>query len=747
MRKNLYLGMAVMLFTFHGASAQDNYASRVKKYIDQYSALAIEEQKKCGIPACVTLGQGILETEAGNSELVSGANNHFGIKCGSAWHGETFNHNDDLPNECFKKYNSAEESFRDHSDHLKKNPRYAPLFKISETDYASWAICLKKCGYATNPQYAQKLIKIIEDFKLQEFTYAALNESPQEAPAPVARVAAKSAPVVLKASDPIVDEDGLFEREDANADTPVKAVTTPVTTITQPQDASSPIDAEKYLDTSKLVTLNGMKAFYANKGDMLLPYAVKYNVRYPRLLEMNDLPDAPLANDMYVYLEKKLTYGTHPNHVVEPGESLFMISQSEGVQLKKLMALNKLNPNEEPVPGTVLELQNPAIQKPNVSRASMVAHKENAIISATTSDPRQQDNDYIAVSDLKRPDTLQTKAVVAKVTKPVKTKAETVKKDETSEADLADLKADLDKVVYAGNNNLPGEKVPQAKIPAAVSTATGNEFYTVQRGETASAIAAKNHISVKQLMKWNDIEADKIQAGQKLRVAEAGKAITAPEAPKPIVKAKVEAPAEEEEETEEEETKPVLTSNGLYTVQRGETASAIAGKNHITVKQLMKWNNIEPDKIQAGQKLYVTEPAAEKEPAAKEKTAKAEPKEQNAGGDFYLVQKGETASAIAAKNHITVKQLMQWNDIEADKIRAGQKLRITANEEPAKTSAKAKKNVEADDERDEKYYVIKKGETLGGIANRHHITVKQLLAMNDIDPDKIRDGQKLRVKK
>ena len=168
MKRCVLFFMAIMLLITAMASAQDGYNDRAQKYIQQYSTLAILEQQKNGIPAAITLGQGILETEAGASELMTEANNHFGIKCNNRWQGPTFSHTDDAPDECFKKYSCAAESFRDHSEHLKTNPRYSPLFSFSQTDYASWAVCLKKCGYATNPQYAQQLIKIIEDFKLQE---------------------------------------------------------------------------------------------------------------------------------------------------------------------------------------------------------------------------------------------------------------------------------------------------------------------------------------------------------------------------------------------------------------------------------------------------------------------------------------------------------------------------------------------------------------------------------------------------
>ncbi|MBC7553472.1 MAG: glucosaminidase domain-containing protein, partial [Taibaiella sp.] len=159
------------------AGAQDSFSCRAHRYIEQYYNLAIAEQRRSGVPASVTLAQGVLETEAGRSELVCMANNHFGIKCKSDYQGDKFFHDDDAPKECFKMYRCAEDSYKDHSDYLKRNPRYNNLFAISQTDYASWAVGLKRCGYATNPQYAQRLIRIIEDFKLQEYTYTAMDST------------------------------------------------------------------------------------------------------------------------------------------------------------------------------------------------------------------------------------------------------------------------------------------------------------------------------------------------------------------------------------------------------------------------------------------------------------------------------------------------------------------------------------------------------------------------------------------
>src|SRR5688500_4194064 len=136
----------------------------VQEYINEYKELAIAEMKRTGVPASITLAQGIHESGAGNSKLAAASNNHFGIKCKSNWTGETVRHDDDAKAECFRKYSCVEDSYRDHSDFLKNGTRYSFLFSIDPADYSEWAIGLKKAGYATNPKYPQMLIKLIEDY-------------------------------------------------------------------------------------------------------------------------------------------------------------------------------------------------------------------------------------------------------------------------------------------------------------------------------------------------------------------------------------------------------------------------------------------------------------------------------------------------------------------------------------------------------------------------------------------------------
>lgn len=143
--------------------------TRMKVYVLQYAEMAQKEMKKYGIPASITLAQGLLESQAGMGELALKSNNHFGIKCHKGWRGARVSHDDDAKGECFRKYKKVAQSYRDHSEFLRNRGRYSDLFRMKKTDYISWAHGLKKAGYATDPQYAYKLISLIERYELWQF--------------------------------------------------------------------------------------------------------------------------------------------------------------------------------------------------------------------------------------------------------------------------------------------------------------------------------------------------------------------------------------------------------------------------------------------------------------------------------------------------------------------------------------------------------------------------------------------------
>ena len=160
---------SLILLSFLLLYAADVFAQREmsrEEYIATFAPLAIRQQKEYGIPASIKIAQGMIESRYGNSDLSRRSNNHFGIKCKTNWVGDTVRYDDDARQECFRRYSSIEDSYRDHSEFLKGSPRYERLFRLDPKDYKGWAKGLKECGYATNPHYASILIKCIEDYEL-----------------------------------------------------------------------------------------------------------------------------------------------------------------------------------------------------------------------------------------------------------------------------------------------------------------------------------------------------------------------------------------------------------------------------------------------------------------------------------------------------------------------------------------------------------------------------------------------------
>lgn len=292
----------------------------IEEYIKAYKDLAISEMQRSGVPAAITLAQGILESENGNGELAQKSNNHFGIKCKSNWTGERVYHDDDASGECFRKYSSPEESYRDHSDFLKTSERYASLFELNPEDYKSWAYGLKRAGYATNPQYPQLLIRNIEKYSLDQYTSMALGKTPQDRNASVGSgSAAKSK--------------NIFRDKEESESIPVKTGKT------------------RY---------NGLKAVYGREGVSLLVIASKYNIPLSRLIEYNDLAtDGLLETDQWLYLERKNREGKQEYYEAADGETVFDIAQSQGIQLAYLLKYNNMETDRELYAGEKILLKEP----------------------------------------------------------------------------------------------------------------------------------------------------------------------------------------------------------------------------------------------------------------------------------------------------------------------------------------------------------------------------------------------------
>lgn len=291
-----------------------------EEYINQYKDIALEEMNMYSIPASITLAQGILESGHGNSSLAKKANNHFGIKCHKEWTGKTFHMDDDTENECFRKYQNPYDSFKDHSIFLSTRSRYAFLFDLEITDYKGWAEGLKKAGYATNPKYPQLLIKIIEDFELNQYDLLYNKE-----------LAARFRPKV--------------EREVSTRYVKADVEDFKVISI-------GAANREVYIN-------NDVKFIFARKGDNFSTIAEDFNIYSWQVYSYNDMSkkDQILEGQM-IYLEAKKKKGEKPYHIVQPGETLNDISQLYAVKIKKLCKYNTLDEEALLFPNQKIKLQN-----------------------------------------------------------------------------------------------------------------------------------------------------------------------------------------------------------------------------------------------------------------------------------------------------------------------------------------------------------------------------------------------------
>jgi LysM repeat protein len=326
------------------SAAQDEAA--IRDYIFKYKDLAIAEMQRTGIPASIKLAQGIHETSAGTSVLVLKSNNHFGLKCKKEWKGMSVQHTDDAPNECFRKYTSSGESYKDQSDYLKSSPRYAALFQLEPTDYKGWAYGLKKAGYATNPKYAPVLIKLIEDYNLQEYTLIALgkpgksdltkNESP---PAPL----------------PITDEKKIAVTEPPSRTGPAQPEKN-TETVTEKKIEIIPEPIQPLYPAGEF-KINETRVVFVTMGTPYLSIALQYNIPLARIFEFNDMKQTEAADkDRLIYLMRKRKTGANEFHIIQPGETLHDIAQTEAIRIESLLEYNHLTYNQKPAIGEKLNL-------------------------------------------------------------------------------------------------------------------------------------------------------------------------------------------------------------------------------------------------------------------------------------------------------------------------------------------------------------------------------------------------------
>jgi len=272
------------------------------EYINKYGDLAVKHMDKYKIPASITIAQGILESGAGLSDFAKRSNNHFGIKCHSNWKGDRIYRADDSPNDCFRSYRNVEDSYEDHALFLTQRERYASLFKLDIKNYKAWAKGLQSSGYATDKSYANKLIKLIEDYKLYELDKKSKSKG-------------------------------------------------------NPQKENSP-SVPVYNRT--LLKAHGLFYVIAGTNDSYEKIASDMDTKVKDLIKYNDLLEGfPVRSGDIIYLEKKKNKADKPyfEHIVQLGESMHKISQMYGIQLDRLYKLNKKKGDYVPAEGDVLRLR------------------------------------------------------------------------------------------------------------------------------------------------------------------------------------------------------------------------------------------------------------------------------------------------------------------------------------------------------------------------------------------------------
>ena len=499
-----------------------------EQYILKYKDLAIEEMKRTGIPASITLAQGLFESGNGNSFLAKPPyNNHFGIKCKSDWTGRSVKVDDDELQECFRAYDKAEDSYMDHSNFLTCQPRYAGLFKLDPTDYKSWAYGLKAAGYATNPKYPEKLIEKIEKYNLYQYDLGNKHVAP---------IAENKVPEITKL---------LIGKASDNS-----------------------------------FTFRNIPAYVVRPGDDYQTIANDHDMMRWEIRKYNDLKTGePLKPNTILYLKPKHRKGTEPTREVKPGEGMYYISQDEGIKLRLLYKWNQMKEGQEPAPGAILNLQHkretpPALLAPG----TVVPRKGVMLIQEPPTGPKPnfenkclppKDSDSVksihVLPDTYRPDGNKNSGLIFSPSHQKQKRDSAIKMMHTEPTypviDGTDSNgrfhiAQKGETIYgiAKNNGTrydslikwnqvmghisEGQKIylmrpanfmkpryildnksEQREIKQDIGSKDSSaDLYTVKPGDTLYSLSKKFNVSVQQLIDWNGLKNNSISIGQILKV-------------------------------------------------------------------------------------------------------------------------------------------------------------------------------------------------------------------------------------
>lgn len=471
--------ICLSLLVYGCAHAQPQDVEEKMAYVERYRLLAVEEMERTGIPASIKLGQGLLESRWGTSDLARLANNHFGIKCGKDWSGEGYYKEDDDLNDkgeliksCFRVYSSAEQCYRDHSAFLMnpaKKERYGPLFELKRTDYKGWAHGLKKGGYATDPGYPAKLIKLIEDFDLHRY-------------------------------DEITYQDLLSE-----------IGTLP--TLTQPD---SPEKAKPVLVIGVPQTVNDVKFIVAASGQTVKDIASKQYVSAKSILHHNPHisgVDEALSAGTRVFLQSKpkAWRGSETYHKVRKGETMMALSVLYAVNLDKLYERNRMSHGQEPAENAQVKIRGGKAKKRPALRSDQPDKKPTPL-------PTVPPNGN--TSEVTNPSTrpANTTSTVPKIENP------TPSKSSISVGVSTDLTTSNTPNKPATTGSDPFGKATVNTGAASGTTITSNsptvapQYHLVMEGDTLENLAQKFKTSIEGLKKLNNLSTDECKVGSRIRV-------------------------------------------------------------------------------------------------------------------------------------------------------------------------------------------------------------------------------------
>ena len=514
MKKIIFLTTYYFLLTTF-SHAQD--VAVVKAYIEKYKTIAIAEMNRIGIPASITLAQGLHESGNGNSFLAKNTNNHFGIKCHETWTGKTFSYTDDAPDECFRVYDKVENSYVDHSDFLRNRPRYAFLFLYEKNDYKKWAYGLKKAGYATNPKYPEILIKIIEDNELFKFDNGYEELATDKKEDDVIDFESKENPLVIPEitvpKQPTQEQKEEVEVIDKNIKKPM---------------LSKPIK-------KTILSVNKCDAVKIAKGETIEQLANYFKLETEELLAFNDVADdSKFKAGQYLFIEKKKKSNKEKTYTFKSTDNMWLVSQNKGVQLNALLKRNKLEDGEEPVAKTVIYLKGKAKEKPALQPKVLpkTEVKKDAIaiksIETKPSIVRANDTIYPPIKEVIK-NIIDSNKVLGfesdtkllennySVQTPINTDKDTIVKIPTPPIQTIS-NPDLGRSVSVYERGLETPTVYPTTIDYSKLPKSTNGLHTVIKGDTMYNICKRYNISIAQIMEWNNLSEQSIKLDQILKI-------------------------------------------------------------------------------------------------------------------------------------------------------------------------------------------------------------------------------------